>query len=109
MKSREKALAHFRKFLRSQDRGEELPMSLPTKKVSVIADSKEGLEKGLEKAEDILEGELPDLESASEFEEDSFESPEEDLTEDFDDLEETLTKLSPEQLQALMEKIKSLI
>ncbi len=52
MKSREKALSQLRKSLRSDDRGCDLPESM--QKVSVMADSKEGLEKGLEKAEEVL-------------------------------------------------------
>lgn len=51
MDSRTKALQHFRKEKR-EGRGS---FELPVKKVSVMADSEEGLEKGLEKAKEIVE------------------------------------------------------
>jgi hypothetical protein len=109
MKSRDKALSQLRKSLRSDDRGCELPE--PMQKVSVMADSKEGLEKGLEKAEEVLEKspmlaegdpeELPMLEEGSELE---AEESKEDSS-----LDSILASLKPEQLQALKAKIESMV
>lgn len=62
MESRGNALAQLRKSLRS-GRKEELPVE----KVSVMADSKEGLEKGLEKAKELMKSGIPEkMESAAE-------------------------------------------
>lgn len=44
-------------------------------KVSVMAKDKEGLKEGLEKAEEVLEGEMPEMEEESEEQEESEESP----------------------------------
>lgn len=44
-------------------------------KVSVLAKDKEGLKEGLEKAEEVLEGEMPEMEEESEEQEESEESP----------------------------------
>lgn len=41
-------------------------------KVAVMAKDKEGLKQGLEKAEDILEGEMPEMEESEEMEEESY-------------------------------------
>lgn len=43
-------------------------------KVSVMAKDKEGLKEGLEKAEEVLEGEMPEMEEESEEQEESEES-----------------------------------
>lgn len=111
MKSREKALSHLRKSLRSEDRGSELPS--PMQKVSVMADSKEGLEEGLNKAEEIL-GDAPELvETDEELEEELFDEalaePELESEDDVEDLDEILSEMTPDQLQALMLKIKSMV
>lgn len=118
MKSREKALSHLRKSLRSQDRGDELPR--PTQKVSVMADSKEGLEEGLNKAEEVLE-DLPALEDLEAEPLSEEEALEEDLfqeaemmdelesEDEVEDLDEILSEMTPEQLKALMLKIKSMV
>lgn len=110
MKSREKALSQLRKSLRSDDRGCELPE--PMQKVSVMADSKEGLEKGLEKAEDVLEKssmlgeheseELPDMEESESM------TASDDKMED-SSLDSILSSLKPEQLKALAAKIQSMV
>jgi hypothetical protein len=111
MKSRDKALSQLRKSLRSDDRGCDLPEMKPMQKVSVMADSKEGLEKGLEKAEDVLEKspmladseseELPMIEEDAELESgDSMEDS---------SLDSILSSLKPEQLQALKAKIESMV
>ena len=110
MHSREKALSQLRKSMRSEDRGDELPM--PVQKVSVMADSKEGLEEGLDKAEDIL-GETDDL-SLPDLESDvvSDELPsvlDEESTEEDESIDSLLSQMAPEQLKALMMKIKSLV
>ena len=108
MKSREKALSQLRKSLRSNDRGEELP--IPMKKVSVMADSKEGLEEGLEKAEDILEElPLPEDDMKEELPKMSDMSDEDD-SEDESDMSEVLSKIddmSPEECKMLLMKLKS--
>ena len=41
-------------------------------KVSIMAPDKEGLKQGLEKAEDILEGEMPEMEESEDMEEESY-------------------------------------
>lgn len=118
MKSREKALSHLRKSLRQADRGDELPS--PMQKVSVMADSKEGLEKGLNKAEEILEDapemdEMMEPESDEALEEDLFQEAEmmdeseSEEDDDLEDLDEILSEMTPEQLEALMLKIKSMV
>lgn len=56
MDSRAKALGHLRQSLRA-GRGEDLP----AQKVSVMADSKKGLEDGLDKAKDLLSGGMGDI------------------------------------------------
>lgn len=63
---------------------------LGMKKVSVMAPSEEGLKEGLEKAEEVLEGE--DLMSDMEDEE---------------ELEEPLSEKSPEELIAEIERLKA--
>jgi len=114
MKSREKALSHLRKSLRHADRGDELPS--PMQKVSVMADSKEGLEKGLNKAEEILEDAPELVETDEELEEELFdealaepELEELESEDDVEDLDEILSEMSPEQLKVLMLKIKSMV
>jgi len=71
-------------------------------KVTVASDSKEGLKKGLEKAEDLME-QAPDMEEELEDEEMEYEDMEEESDED---------EMSPEDIEAkiqeLMEKKKKL-
>lgn len=64
-------------------------------KVTVAAKDKEGLKKGLEKAEDVLEG-MPEGESEEMDEMDSEESPEEDIAA----LEAKLAALKAKKLKA---------
>lgn len=101
MDSRKSALAHLRKEKRS---GRDL--ELPVKKVSVMADSKKGLEEGLEKAEEIIkdpkslmagmpEGMMDELESDEPEEYDSDEM----MTKDLDEC-------SPEELKDLVMKLR---
>lgn len=75
---RKKALDHFRKELRNGSRSEELPV----KQISVMADSKEGLEEGLETAEELLDEGLP-----AEMMSDESEDSEMDESEELPDLD----------------------
>lgn len=102
MDSRKKALSHFRKQLRDSRSGE-----LPVKKVSVMADSPEGLKEGLEKAEEIVEspeealsGMMPEMEEADEMDEDESEEYDKESCSD-----EKLAMMSRDEL---VEKIKEL-
>lgn len=110
MDARKKALDYFRKQLRSDSRGSEMPL----KKVSVMADSEEGLMKGLEKAEDIVE-EGPEAISedmASEMMEE--ESPEE-MMEDMSEMDEyaseeeefDLDSMTPEEMKEMILALKN--
>lgn len=97
---RKNALGMLRKNLRAV--GEELPV----KKVSVMADSEEGLKQGLEKAEDILEGEMGEeqmnspegMEQQSEMED--MESEEKDYS------DEALAMMSREELIDCIKKMR---
>lgn len=110
MDSRKKALSHFRKQLRESTRGSELPV----KKVSVMADSPEGLKEGLEKAEEIVEnpkkalsGMIPEMESESE-ESESEESEENGEDSDYIKSECSDDKLASMSREELVEKVKML-
>lgn len=81
MESRNKALSHLRKSLRS-GRGEELPMQ----KVSVMAPDKKGLEEGLTKAKELMESGIPSkiMDSMKSKNEDDMETPEHESSESKD-------------------------
>lgn len=114
MESRNKALSHLRKSLRS-GRGEELPMQ----KVSVIAPDKKGLEEGLKKAEELLpkisemSSEIADEADSSEHEKcedeeckicsDEKESEEPKSEEKSEELE----KMSHDELVKMVQSLKS--
>ena len=111
MDARKKALDHFRKQLRSDSRGSEMPL----KKVSVMADSEEGLMEGLEKAEDIIEdgAEAVSQDIASEMMEE--ESPEE-IMEDMSERDEyaseeeeefDLDSMTPEEMKEMILALKN--
>lgn len=108
MDPRKSALAHLRKEKRS---GRDL--ELPVKKVSVIADSKKGLEEGLEKAEEIIKDPKSLLAGFSKDMMDS-EEPEmeesEDESEDYD-MDEMMSKdldeCSPEELKDMVMKMRA--
>lgn len=112
MDSRKKALAHFRKELRA-GRAES-----PIEKVSVMADSPEGLKKGLEKAEEIVEnpkkalsGMMPEMEDQMESESEESESEEsEENGEDSDYIKSECSddKLASMSREELVEKVKML-
>lgn len=117
MDARKKALDYFRKQLRSDSRGTEMPL----KKVSVMADSEEGLMKGLEKAEDIVE-EGPEAISediASEMMDEEMgeeEGMEEMMDEeaavdeygaDMEEEEMDFDSMTPEEMKAMIMKLKS--
>lgn len=68
-------------------------MDMPKKAVTVAADDEEGLKKGLETAEDILESKSPDTE------EDSEEMSDEDVTiEDIAEMEKELAEMKKKLL-----------
>jgi hypothetical protein len=81
MESRNKALSHLRKQLRS-GRGEEMPMQ----KVSVMAPDKKGLEEGLNKAKEIMKSGIPDgmMDSMKSEKEDNMESEGHEMSESED-------------------------
>jgi chromosome segregation ATPase len=95
--------------LLSKDMGEDMASM---KKVTVASDSKEGLEKGLEKAKHIIE-KKPEMDESSEEEkkdlEESLESPEEEEkeleegSEDSEDVDSEIKKLE-EKIAALKAK-----
>lgn len=82
-------------------------------KVTVAADSKEGLEKGLSKAQELMKRkglmeEMSDEEMSDEekeYEEDIDDSEEEELEEDLEEMADDVDTMSPEEM---MEKIKEL-
>jgi hypothetical protein len=95
MNMRKNALASLRKNLRTV--GDEVPV----KKVSVMADSEEGLMEGLEKAEDIMESKLGgEMESESEDMEMEGESEEKDYS------DEALAMMSREELIDCIKKMR---
>lgn len=69
------------------------------KKVTVASDSEEGLKKGLEKAEEIVEGGMPKMEDESEEETEELESSEE---------ENEYSDMSEEELDAKLEQLMKL-
>ena len=75
----------------------------PMQKVVVAAKNKEGLKKGLEKAEDVLE-KMPSMESEEEESEDEMESEED--SEYSMPSEEEMQKMSKEELIACMKRMK---
>lgn len=97
MDPRRGALASLRKNLRASS--EELPV----KKVSVMADSKEGLVKGLEKAEDIVESKLGE---EMESEDDSMEEMMDGESEEKDYSDEALAMMSREELIDCIKKMR---
>lgn len=103
MDSRKSALAHLRKEKRS---GRDL--ELPVKKVSVMADSKKGLEEGLEKAEEIIKDPKSLMAGMSEGMMDEMEQ-ESNEPEDYD-MEEMMHKdldeCSPEELKDIVMKLR---
>lgn len=107
MDARKKALDHFRKQLRSDSRGSEMPM----KKVSVMADSEEGLMEGLEKAEDIVEdgAEAVSQDIASEMMEEEL-GAEEEMMDDMEAVEEQaldLDSMTPEEMKEMILALKN--
>lgn len=96
MDSRKGALSALRKNLRSAS--EDLS---PVKKVSVMADSEEGLKKGLEKAEDIMESGMVD-----EMEEEADDDMMEMESEDKDYSDEALAMMSREDLIECVRKMR---
>lgn len=93
--SRKKALEHFRQ----EKRKDRDSMEFPAKKVSVMADSEEGLEKGLEKAKEVLEsGVLPEMEESMEHSEEDHDSKE------YSD--EALAMMSREELIDCIKKMR---
>ena len=107
MESRASALAHLRKEKRS---GRD--MDLPVKKVTVMADSKEGLAKGLDTAEDIVEDPkkmLPKLPGMMDMlkDDESEETPFEDAAAE-DDMfsDEALMAMSQEELVDIIKDLK---
>jgi hypothetical protein len=106
MDARKKALDHFRKQLRSDSRGSEMPM----KKVSVMADSEEGLIEGLEKAEDIVEdgAEAVSQDIASEMMDEM--GDEEMMDEEYASEEEEafdLDSMTPEEMKEMILALKN--
>jgi hypothetical protein len=103
MESRNKALSHLRKNLRS-GRGEELPMQ----KVSVMAPDKKGLEEGLKKAEDLMKSGViekvmkPEMESEESSE---MESEEEYGEDDSAKKEEYMAELEGKSIEDLKKMI----
>lgn len=93
---RKNALGMLRKNLRTV--GEELPV----KKVSVMADSEEGLKEGLEKAEDLMEsGAINEMEDSTEsMMEEGMESEEKDYS------DEALSMMSREELIDCIKKMR---
>lgn len=73
------------------------------KKVSVISDSKKGLEEGLEKAKELVEEKLPSEEEMSKEEEPSEEMEEEGEESEEEEMEEE----SPEALKKKIEELKA--
>jgi len=105
MESRNKALSHLRKSLRS-GRGEELPMQ----KVSVMAPDKKGLEEGLKKAEDLMKSGVIEKVMKPEMESDEHEDMESEDYEAGEESEEMEDKapedMSREELIELVKKLK---
>lgn len=108
MESRKSALEHLRKEKRS---GRDL--ELPVKKVSIMADSKEGLEKGLDTAEDILKNPkkvLPELPSglmdamSDETMDDGAEDSEDHEMHEM--MSKDLDECSPEELKDMVMKMR---
>jgi len=100
---RKKALDYFR----NEKRKGRAESEFPVKKVTVMADSKESLEKGLEKAEDIVEdpssmlGDLPEMEEMDH-----------DMESDDDKamlLSKDLEECSPEDLKEMVMKLRSMV
>lgn len=96
MESRQKALAHFRKSKRTGRDELEMPM----KKVSVMADSEEGLEKGLKKAQELVE----DPEIIKDMMEGEEEEYEEEMPHEYSD--EKLESMSREELMECVKKMR---
>lgn len=77
--------------------GEKLKTGL--KKVTVAAPTSEGLKKGLEKAEEIVEAkEEPEAEEAEEYEEESEEMSEEELQKQIDELMKKKEELAKKKM-----------
>jgi hypothetical protein len=104
MDSRTKALQHFRKEKRM---GRD-SMEFPVKKVSVMADSEEGLEEGLEKAKEIVEkgpeSLIPDMSKIMDKSEDHEESEDEYVDEEY--LKSCSQEDLVQRVMKLQEKLK---
>lgn len=78
------------------------------KKVSVMSNSEKGLEKGLDKAKDIIHGHVPEMEETRD--------PEAEMSNDDEEMEERmhpemhkdiLAECSPEEIAQMIEMIKA--
>jgi len=80
------------------------------KKVTVAADSEEGLKKGLSKAQEIMKkkGLMEEMsDEEKEYEEDIDDEEEEELAEDMEEMAEDVDKMSPEDIKARIEELKA--
>jgi hypothetical protein len=79
-------------------------------KVTVASDSKEGLEKGLSKAQELMKkkglmSEMSDEEK--EYEEDIDDSEEEELEEDLEEMADDVDKMSPEEMKMKIKELEA--
>jgi len=79
-------------------------------KVTVASDSKEGLEKGLSKAQELMKkkglmSEMTDEEK--EYEEDIDDSEEEELEEDLEEMADDVDKMSPEEMKMKIKELEA--
>ena len=81
-------------------------------KVTVAADSKEGLEKGLSKAQELMKkkGLMEEMsDEEKEYKEDIDDQEEEMLEEEAEDMAESIDKMSPEEIKKKIEKLQSML
>lgn len=81
-------------------------------KVTVASDSKEGLQKGLSKAQEIMKkkGLMEEMsDEEKEYKEDIDDQEEEMLEEEAEDMAESIDKMSPEEIKKKIEKLQSML
>lgn len=76
-------------------------------KVTVASDSKEGLEKGLSKAQEIMKKKGLMEDESEEMKENIDQEEEEELSEDMEEMADDVDEMSPEEIKAKIEELKA--